>query len=411
MIVVMSASEWSLTARWIFPVDAPPLERGVVTIAGDRIASVEPRGTRNPDYDLGNAAILPGLVNAHTHLDLSGLRGKCPPTPEFTNWLRAVIRHRRNITTESIRLDIREGLAEAVRCGTTLLGDITVGGVSWSELATAPLRSSAFYEMLGLTEECVDPIWRVASAWAQSDWVVANCRSGLSPHAPYSTHASLFTNANEIAQKSPVPLTTHLAETRAELELLEKHSGEFVSFLKELEVWNPDGLLPHPIRAMRYCCMKGVSALLIHCNYLPSSAAVPRSATIVYCPRTHAAFGHPPHPFREFLARGVRVALGTDSLASNPDLDVLAEARFVHAKHPDVAGDVLLRMVTLSGAEALGWADETGSLTPGKSADLVVLPLPNEESSYPHNLVFESTLPVRGVHFRGQWTRAPTQPG
>src|SRR5205085_8085675 len=109
--------------------------------------------------------------------------------------------------------------------------------------------------------------------------------------------------------------------------------------------------------------------LLIHANYLRTETPIDERATIVYCPRTHAAFGHPPHPFREFLARGVRVALGTDSLASNPDLDLLAEARFVHARHPDVPGATLLRMATLNGAEALSFADVTGSLIPGKSAD------------------------------------------
>jgi cytosine/adenosine deaminase-related metal-dependent hydrolase len=125
--------------------------------------------------------------------------------------------------------------------------------------------------------------------------------------------------------------------------------------------------------------------------------------TIIYCPRTHAAFGHHPHPFREFLARDIPVALGTDSLASNPDLDILGEARFVHGKHPDVPGATLLRMITLSGAEALGWADETGSLTPGKSADLVVLPLPDEERADPYELVLESSNCVARTLFRGQW--------
>jgi cytosine/adenosine deaminase-related metal-dependent hydrolase len=130
---------------------------------------------------------------------------------------------------------------------------------------------------------------------------------------------------------------------------------------------------------------------------------MPHDHTIVYCPRTHAAFGHPPHPFCEFLQRGVRVALGTDSLASNPDLDLLAEARFVHQRYPDVPGETILRMATLSGAEALGWADETGSLTPGKSADLVVLPLPEDEAD-PYRLMLESSTKVRAVLFRGQWT-------
>ncbi len=129
---------------------------------------------------------------------------------------------------------------------------------------------------------------------------------------------------------------------------------------------------------------------------------MPPHSSIVYCPRTHAAFGHPPHPFREFLQRGVRVALGTDSLASNPDLDILAEMRFIHERYPDFPGDALLRMGTLSGAEALGWADECGSLTPGKSADLAIVPLPNEEGD-PFDLLLKSQSRVSRTMFRGQW--------
>jgi cytosine/adenosine deaminase-related metal-dependent hydrolase len=128
--------------------------------------------------------------------------------------------------------------------------------------------------------------------------------------------------------------------------------------------------------------------------------------TVVYCPRTHAAFGHPPHPFREFLKRGVRVALGTDSLASNPDLDVLAEARFIRERYPDFPGDQLLRMATLAGAEGLGWADKTGSLTPGKSADLVAVPLPDRGEGDPHELIFGGSDPPgsrRRSMWRGLW--------
>ena len=130
--------------------------------------------------------------------------------------------------------------------------------------------------------------------------------------------------------------------------------------------------------------------VLLRSLQLPAirTTAFRRTQSIVYCPRTHAAFGHPPHPFREFLARGVRVCLGTDSLASNPDLDILAEARFVHRRYPDFPGDALLRMVTLSGAEALGWADEAGSLEPGKSADFVAVPLPDRDAADPHELLF-----------------------
>jgi cytosine/adenosine deaminase-related metal-dependent hydrolase len=402
----MSASEWSLTARWVFPVDAPPLERGIVTILGDWVLAVEPNGSRAADYDLGNVAILPGLVNSHTHLDLSGLRGKCPPTPDFTEWLRGVIRHRRSQTPEGTQADIRKGVAEALQYGTTLLGDIAAEGTSWEVLVDAPLRSVVFYEMLGLSHERVKEVLLASEAWVGSHGPTENCRPAVSPHAPYSTNHNLFFEAAKLAETRKLCLATHLAETRAELELLALRSGPFVDFLKELNVGYPQGIGRQLEYYFWYRGWHPRRLLLTHCNYLPTGIwmSIPHEATIVYCPRTHAAFGHPPHPFREFLARGVRVALGTDSLASNPDLDVLAEARFIHARHPDVPGDVLVRMATLSGAEALGWADETGSLTPGKSADLIVLPLPNADARDPHNLILESALPLRAVMFRGQWT-------
>jgi cytosine/adenosine deaminase-related metal-dependent hydrolase len=142
--------------------------------------------------------------------------------------------------------------------------------------------------------------------------------------------------------------------------------------------------------------------LIVHANHLSPDSPIPFQATIVYCPRTHAAFGHPPHPFREFLKRGVRVALGTDSLASNPDLSVLEEMRFIRQRYPDFPGDLLLRMGTLSGAEALGWADETGSIKPGKSADLAIVPMPNEDRD-PHVLLFNSEHAVSRTMFRGKW--------
>jgi cytosine/adenosine deaminase-related metal-dependent hydrolase len=213
----------------------------------------------------------------------------------------------------------------------------------------------------------------------------------------------LLVAAASLAQNYRAALAIHLAETLAEIELLHHHRGPFVVFLKELGVWDKDGLMESTKRVMQIIYTRAKPRLFVHCNHLAPSARIPRGSAVVYCPRTHAAFGHPPHPFRDFLKRGVHVALGTDSLASNPDLDMLAELRFVHERHPDVAGDALLRMGTLSGAEALGWADETGSLTPGKSADLVVVPLPNEDGE-PHDLLLNSSQSVTRTLFRGTWT-------
>jgi cytosine/adenosine deaminase-related metal-dependent hydrolase len=395
--------EWTLTARWVLPVSGPPLARGWVTIAGDRIAAVGPHGSRTPDVDLGDVAVLPGLVNAHTHLDLSGMRGLAPPTPDFTGWLRQVVAHRRGRSPEQVQADVRAGLEESLRYGTTLIGDIAAGGASWDELVKAPLRAVVFFEMLGLPAERAEQTRVAAGAWLKGHAATEVCCPGLSPHAPYSVHANLFTEANEMAQEASLVLATHLAESAEEVELLEGHRGPFVAFLEGVGAWEPQGLVRGEAAAIRYCCEERVRTLLVHCNYLSPHTVISTSGTVVYCPRTHAAFGHPPHPFRDFLARGVRVALGTDSLASNPDLDLLAEARFLHHRYPDVPGSVVLRLATLSGAEALGWHDETGSLEPGKSADLVAVPLPHEDGRDPHELVLDSDRRVRRVLCRGRW--------
>jgi cytosine/adenosine deaminase-related metal-dependent hydrolase len=213
----------------------------------------------------------------------------------------------------------------------------------------------------------------------------------------------LFEQASSLTNCYDVPLATHLAETFDELLLLAHRRGPFVAFLEELGVWDEEGLVRTPEDVIRWC-LGADPLLLIHGNYLsPTTELHPQSA-VVLCPRTHAAFGHPPHPFRTFLERGIRVALGTDSLASNPDLDVLAEARFLHLHYPDVPGGTALRLATLSGAEALGWADETGSLTPGKSADLAVVPLPDVDAADPHELLLTSSRPVARTLFRGRWT-------
>jgi cytosine/adenosine deaminase-related metal-dependent hydrolase len=375
------------------------LESGTISIEAGRIIAVEPRGARTPDQDLGNVAIIPGLVNAHTHLDLSGLRGKVPPTPDFIGWLKSILAHRRAQTPEQVLADAGRGLEESLRFGTTLLGDISADGVTWPLLSQAPCWSVLFRELLGLPDSRAIGARREAERWLQAYPGSERCRIGLSPHAPYSVHQELI----RASGAAGIPQTIHLAETRTELELLENHSGPFVDFLRDLGVWEESGLAPSPEWVVAHVARSPL-ALLAHGNYLSPETPIPANTSVVYCPRTHAAFGHSAHPFRDFLARGVRVALGTDSLASNPDLDVLAEARFIHDRYPDFPGDQLLRLVTLSGAEALGRDRETGSLEPGKWADLVAVPLPNVEAN-PHELLFglADLKAHRRTMWRGEW--------
>ncbi len=402
------------TARYVFPVSGPPLANGTVTVRDDRIEAVLTHGERIADVDFGNAAIIPGLVNPHTHLDLSGARGLIPPTDpnHFTDWLRGVIAYRRTRTAEQVQANIRDGLAECLRHGTTLIGDITSGGVSYPAIARAFVRAVLFWEVIGLSEDKYNATLSEIGATIGGSWdpdappgiypATPSCRWATSPHAPYS--------ANHDCARGQLYLgnaAIHFAESPAEIELLASKTGPFVDFLKQLGVWNASAFTAG-LRDFFVAYPKAAPPILyVHCNYLPTDAPLAPAHTIVYCPRTHAAFGHPPHPFREFLARGVRVCLGTDSLASNPDLDILSEARFVRLRYPDFPVDQLLRMVTLSGAESLGWADETGSLEAGKSADFVVVPLPNADAPDPHELLLADHAGERCTMFRGQWRSAP----
>ncbi len=400
----------TLSARWVFPIDAPPLEHGTITIDADKIVAVEPHGTRTPDLDLGNAAILPGFVNAHTHLDLTGARGLLPPSPlrgrgaggegaeqpEFTQWLRKVIAYRRTRTPEQVQADIAAGLAECLRFGTTLIGDISAEGGSLALVKAANCRAVVFREALGLNRIRGPQSGKEALAWIIRNSGTDACRLGFSPHAPYSVSKRLY----QMLNAPVIPAAMHLAETQAELELLRSHSGPFVDFLKEMKAWAPKGLIADPRQIVRLY----THGIFVHCNYLDPATPFLPTQSVVVCPRTHAAFGHSHHPFPQMK---VRIALGTDSLASNPDLDILAEARFLRQHYPEVEPATLLRMLTLNGAEALGIGYLTGSLTRGKSADLVVLPLPAEERSDPHDLVLASSLPVGGVMFRGEWRVEP----
>jgi cytosine/adenosine deaminase-related metal-dependent hydrolase len=409
----------TIAARWLFPVSRPPVANGSITILGDRIVSVDPSGIRDVDWEFPDCALIPGLVNCHTHLDLTGARGQLPPTPadRFPDWLRSVIAFRRSRSTAEIADDVVTGLKESLRFGVTLLGDISSTGVSWSVVSQAPVRAVIFRELLGLSDSRVSEAIDTARQWLTEHPATSRCRPGLSPHAPYSASVWLFLRA----VSGSVPVATHLAESAAEVELLERRSGPFVPFLEELGVWNPEAMavsvgefviLAEGVRAKRMSSQgpEMPPLLWIHGNYLSTDLPLQSAhQSVIYCPRTHAAFEHDAYPLRELLAKGVRVAVGTDSLASNPDLDLFRELQFLRENDRSLPGDMLLRLGTLSGAEALGWENECGSLCPGKSADLVLIPLKGQEPADPYDWLFrpETVAAPRRTMFQGVWRDQP----
>lgn len=385
----------SLRAGWLFPVVTPPLANHVLRWADGVIVGLEPDHGQQVEYAFPDAAVLPGLVNAHVHLDLTHLADRCPPTPDFTAWLRMVIQGRRSSTQEETARGIQQGIAAALASGVTLLGDIDGGGYSERWLANQPLEAVVFKEMLGLAQARAAAVQAETESWL-SQPCPPNVGRGLSPHAPYSVHRDLW---SWVAQRTE-PVATHLAETREEGELLRDHAGPFVPFLRELGVWEDNALLPDLMLLLRTAARPW---LIAHANYWSADdLAVLARHHVVYCPRTHAAFGHEPHPFAAMLLTGVNVALGTDSQASNPDLDLWQEVRFLWSRWPAaLPPHELLAMATRRGALALGHPLR-GILAPGSPADFIVMPLTAVEAD-PFACLFASTGAGRRVCVQGQW--------
>ncbi|AMV38478.1 amidohydrolase family protein [Planctomyces sp. SH-PL62] len=415
----------SLGARYVFPVEGPPIADGVVAIEGGRIAWVGPARERTADLDLGNVAIIPGLVNAHTHLELGRLAddGAAPPaSPENeVEWLRRVMAQRRaGSSEEAYRENVGRNLRESIEAGTTLVADTTTAGLSWDAIAAAPVRAVVFAEVLGLKRyrglQTNEAAWKWLGSIKPEAQVAANARAGLSPHAPYSTAGWLY----HAAASSRLPLSTHLAEMPEELRLLETRDGPLRSYLEDLgawdEEWEPIG--PRPTDYIRKGDLRHADWLVAHGTYIepsefwqfrPEASSNGHRAAIAYCPRTNARFGHDAHPYRALLAKGAIVCLGTDSLASSPSLGVLDEARFLHARDGSLSGELLLTMATLFGAWALRAETAVGSIRAGKSADLAVVRLPDRDEDDPHRLLFETDEPVVATLFEGQFVSGPWQ--
>lgn len=395
-----------LLARWVFPVDQPPIERCLVEIIDGRVAAIESfRGQPDRDtVDLRHAAIIPALVNAHAHLEFSSLTSPIEPAQPFTGWIGRLLAHRRERDGQLTEY-IREGIAESAWSGAALLGDIVTG--DW-DVDCVPRNSSsvvAFRELIGFLPESFDGQIEIARQH------ISQCRSAnetgaaklfpaLSPHAPYSVGPELFEALVSIAKSEDVPLCIHLAETLAELELLKSGTGEFREMLTRFDLWR-DGIIQPNSRTMDYLqTLADVPhALIAHGNYLANDEIAflsghPNIAT-VYCPRTHQFFGHPEHPWLKLVEAGATVCLGTDGRSSNPDYSMWNELKFLDRLTLGSERPRVLHLATLAGASALGCEQNFGSLATGMPANLAVVPLAETASevsnaSDPWTLLFEA---------------------
>jgi aminodeoxyfutalosine deaminase len=385
-------------AAWIVPISAPPLRDAWVTVDRGRIVGATTRypGTGAREIDMGSVAVMPGLVNAHTHLELSYLRDEVPPASQFVTWIRHVIAARRahpDPAAAEILAAVERAIDEALASGTAIVGDISNTLVTFAPLARSGLAAVVFYELIQFAAS--DPRAFVEARCRQLEALVPTerVRCSLAAHAPYTVGPLVFRAIRDAVDRVPfTPCSVHLSESAEEMEFIRSGRGPWRELLEELGVWDPSWVPPGgtPVRFLHDSGFLDGRVLAVHAvqateEDLQRLAAL--GVTVVTCPRSNGHTGAGAPPIGEFYRAGVRVAVGTDSLASSPDLNVFAELATMRALAPHVPASRLLRSATQEGARALGFDAEYGTIEPGKRARVLAIDVPRHVEDVEEYLV------------------------
>ena len=370
-----------LRAKYVMPDSRTIIENGAVAIQGSKIVDVGlyptvRNSSTSPIHDFGEAVLMPGLVNAHTHLDLTNSADSIQRTPKFTDWIFQIVGKRNPSTIEP---SIHEGVRQSLAGGATTVGDIDGTGGSMQILRDAPIRKVIFFEVLGFSgERAAMGLNRLATYLSSPPASDSLLMPALSPHAPYSTSADIYRQC----VMSDWLICTHIAETEEELEFLSSGTGAFLDYLEAFGIstaeWRPPQLTP--VQYMETLGVLGKNSLLVHCNYLTNvdvTTLAESGVSVVFCPRSHHYFYHTDHPVVQLVKRGINVAIGTDSLASNWSLSLLDELKFLARTQPCIRPETLFDMVTCNGAKALG-LEQVGRLEKDWQADIIAVKIPND---------------------------------
>lgn len=385
-------------ASWVVPIEGEPIREGWVAADRGRIVALGRRAANDatPGVDLGDVAVMPGLVNAHTHLELSYLRDQVAPSSSFTMWARQIIAERRrrpNLRDAVIMNAIDAGIEEAVRCGTAVVGDISNTLAPFDTLAKSPLAGVLFWEIIGFKIDRPDELVEHAVGELRRLSPVEKLRVSLSAHAPYSVAPLLFRSIKNAVAKMPfVPCSVHLAEGTEEVELLTTGGGPWKALMKDIGSWNFEWKVPGagPVQYLDDMGFLDSRLLAVHGVQMSTAdleTLRKRGVTLVTCPRSNGHTGAGLPPIVDFYQSGVRIAIGTDSLASAPDLNVFAEIATLHALAPSVPAASLLESATIQGARALGFEADYGTIEPGKLARLLAVDVPPGTSDVEEYLV------------------------
>ncbi|HEX9544627.1 MAG TPA: amidohydrolase family protein [Pyrinomonadaceae bacterium] len=390
------------SARWVLPIASRSIEDGAVAIENSKILGVGPRNaviSRFPDSrveDFGQAAILPGLVNAHSHLELTVMRGYLEPEEgDFFAWLRKLTITRMAMTSEDSLASATFGAVEAARAGITCVADASSAATeAMKALREVGLRGIVYQESFGpdpkLAAENVAKLREQISSMRDMENDLVHI--GVSPHAPYTVSAPQLELISHLAIDEKLPVMMHAAESQAEKLFMLEGRGVFAEGLKARGIeWQAPG-----VSTIQYLARHGImenKPLLAHCINVDDSDLefIKKShAGIAHCPKSNAKLGHGRAPFAKFFARGINVGLGSDSVASNNTCDLLEEARFATlisrlpstidnplsgGPAPPSPAEKALFAATFGGARALGLDNQIGALAEGMQADVAVVSL------------------------------------
>jgi len=409
-----------LRARWVLPMDRPAIEDGAVVVADEEVLAVGRwadlrRGLVGEVTDLGEVVVLPGLVNAHAHLDYTGMAGHLPRPKEFTDWIKGILALKAGWSYTEYAESWVSGANMLLRHGTTTVVDIEAVPELLPEVwSTTPLRVWSCLELTGVRSGR-DPERLLSEALARVDRLpVGRSRAGLSPHAPYSTSSRMLELAAGARRERGVILTTHVAESRGEFDMFSGAKGPLYDWLR----WNGRDMGDcgggSPVAHLGRLGYLVPGLIAVHVNYLAEGDELwlaRNRVGVVHCPRSHAYFGYDRFPLELLRAAGVELALGTDSLASVPcgpgrsvELDMFSEMRSLLKVRPGMRPGEVLRLATLGGAAVMGLAGRVGCLAEGSWADLVVVEMDRglAGEGLAEGLV-ERRGPVQRVMIGGRW--------
>jgi len=393
-----------ISAGSVHPVTAPPIadgavlvdERGKIAAVGPAATVPAPAGDRQLEFPDG--ILVPGLVNCHTHLELTHLAGRNRETA-FARWIREIRAMKDATTPEEFSRSAEQGVRDAWAAGVTCVADTGSTGAPLETLARLGGRGIYYQEVFGPDPaKCGESLAELRQAVGRLGPLASrHVRLGVSPHAPYTVSDALYRAVTDYALREGLPVAVHLAESREETELVREGTGPFAEALRARGI----AVHAHHCTPVEYFLRLGVLQratgwLFIHCVQVDErDIAILRDSggTVAHCPRSNRAHGHGTAPLAAFRRAGVRVGLGTDSVVSVGDADLRAEARAA-----GLDGEEALRMLTLEGARALGLEDEIGSLEVGKEADLAVFSSTNLHQPPPSSTALLTVVAGRVVH-------------